>query len=255
MTAVVSGGSRGIGLAVATLLAEQGGRVAVFGRSPAALDEAAESLRDAGARGVLALVADATDEASVAAAFATVADTWDALNVLVNAVGPSTVGRFEDLDDLAWQAAFADGVMSAVHCVRHGLPLLRLAPWARIVNLTALSTRHQNPVMIAYTAAKAALASMTKNLARTLAPEGILVNAVAPGPVLTPAVLALVQRSGGNPDDPADVDRVMAQRWNIDLGRVGLPREIAEAVVFCASPQNTYMTGAQLNVDGGTDFA
>ena len=205
---------------------------------------------------LLDLVADVTDEGSVAGAMGAVGRAWSEVNVLVNAVGPSGVGRFDDIDDRVWRAAFEEGVMSAVHCIRYGLPLLRAASWARIVNLTALSTKHQSPGLIAYTAAKAALASVTKNLARTLAPEGILVNAVAPGAVLTDPVRGVVKGIGGDPDDPEDAYRVMAEQYgsSVDLQRVGLPHEIAEVVVFCASRLNTYMTGANVNVDGGSDF-
>jgi 3-oxoacyl-[acyl-carrier protein] reductase len=256
LSVVVSGGSRGIGLAVARRFAEQGSRVAVLGRSAEALTRARDELHMVGAGDVLALVADATDERSVATAFGTVGDAWSEINVLVNAVGPSGVGHFDDIDDGVWRMAFEEGVMSAVHCIRHGLPLLRAAAWGRIVNLTALSTKHQTSGLIAYTAAKSALASLTKNLARTLAPEGILVNAVAPGAVLTEPIRVAVEGAGGDPDDPQDAYRVMADRYGsaIDLERVGLPHEVAEVVLFCASRQNTYMTGANVNVDGGSDF-
>lgn len=245
-----------MGLAVAERFAGQEGRIAILGRSAEALESADDRLRRAGATDVLALVADVTDEGSVAGAFGAVGSAWSEVNVLVNAVGPSGVGHFDDIDDGVWRAAFEEGVMSAVHCIRYCLPLLRAASWARIVNLTALSTKHQSPGLIAYTAAKAALASVTKNLARTLAPEGILVNAVAPGAVLTDPIRGAVASIGGDPDDPEDAYRVMADQYgsSVDLQRVGLPHEIAEVVVFCASHQNTYMTGANVNVDGGSDF-
>ncbi len=255
-TVVVSGGSRGTGLAVATRFAEQGARVAVLGRSIESLSDASVKLYEAGSPQVLALVADAADEASVISAFETVGHSWETINVLVNAVGPRSSGRFDELSDEVWNAAFSGGVMSAVHCIRHGLPLLRRAAWARIVNITALSTKHQSPGLIAYSAAKSALASLTKNLARTLGPEGILVNAVAPGAVLTGGIRRAVEAAGGDPDDPQDAYRIMSQQYgsSIDIQRVALPHEIAEAVVFCASRSNTYMTGAHVNVDGGSDF-
>jgi 3-oxoacyl-[acyl-carrier protein] reductase len=254
--AVVSGGSRGMGLAAANLFAGQGARVAVLGRSPEALEEASAQLQRAGALDVLALAADVTDDHSVATAFSTIDGAWGQANILVNAVGPAVTGRFDDLSDEVWRVAFEDGVMSAVHCIRHGLPLLRRASWARIVNVTALSTKHQSPGLIAYSAAKSALASLTKNLARTLGPEGILVNAVAPGAVLSDGVRGAVAAAGGDPNDPTEAYRVMAEAYgsSIDVQRVGLPAEVAEVVAFCGSLRNTYMTGAHINVDGGSDF-
>lgn len=253
---VVSGGSAGMGLAIATRLAADGGRVAILGRRSEALEKAAAKVQEAGASDVLAITTDATVDAEVAAAFLTIGHRWGEVNALVNAVGPSGAGRFEDVDDAMWQAAFDEGVLTAVRCIRHALPLLRRAAWGRIVNLTAVSTRHQSPGLIAYTAAKSALASITKNLARSLAADGILVNAVAPGPVLTRTIRAAVKAAGGDADDPHDAYRVMSEQYgsSVDLGRVGDPAEIAEVVVFCASSANRYMTGAHLNVDGGSDF-
>ena len=256
-TVVVSGGSRGMGLAIAARLSRDGAKVAILGRSRNSLRNAAQILELTGASAVLALEADVTDEPSVISAFERVAEDWTEVNVLINAVGPIGSGRFDDIDDQVWRDAFDQGVMSAVHCIRHGLPLLRRASWARIVNLTALSTKHQTPGLVAYTAAKAALASLTKNLARTLGPEGILVNAVAPGAVLTDPIRRAVTSVGGDPDDPEDAFRAMAEQFGsaIDLGRVGLPSEIAEAVAYCASRHNSFMTGAHINVDGGSDFS
>jgi NAD(P)-dependent dehydrogenase (short-subunit alcohol dehydrogenase family) len=254
---VISGGTAGMGLAVALRLAADGGRVAVLGRSDRRLGYAVERIGAAGASEVMGIKADATDEAQVVAAFEQISSGWGVLNALVNAVGPSSAGAFDDLDDASWRAAFDQGVLTAVHCTRHALPLLRGAPWARIVNITALSTKHQSPGLIAYTASKAALASLTKNLARTLATEGILVNAVAPGAVLTGSIAAAVRAAGGDDGDPGDAYRVMAAQYGttVDVQRVGLPAEVAEVVAFCASRANTYMTGAHINVDGGSDFS
>jgi NAD(P)-dependent dehydrogenase (short-subunit alcohol dehydrogenase family) len=253
---VISGGSAGIGLASAERLAAGGGRIALLGRRQDALDRAAEAVLAAGAEDALALSADVTRDDEVAAAFQAIEAKWGEVHALVNAVGPAGAGRFEDLSDEGWVDAFDSGALTAVRCIRHALPLLRRAEWGRIVNVTAMSVQHQSPGLIAYTAAKAALTSVTKNLARSLAAEGILVNAVAPGPVLTSPIRAAVRAARGDPDDHRDAYRVMAAQYgtSVDLGRVADPIEVAEVVAFCASAANTYMTGAHLNVDGGSDF-
>jgi len=253
---VISGGSAGIGLAVAERLAGGGGRIAILGRNRDRLHGARKAVEAAGAGEVLALGADVTKDDEVAAAFRDIEATWGEVHALINAVGPSGAGRFEDLSDDAWLRTFDEGVLSAVRCIRHALPLLRQAQWGRIVNITAISVQHQNTGLIGYTAAKAALTSITKNLAGSLAADGILVNAVAPGPVLTAPIRAAVEAAQGDPDDPYDAHRVMAERFGsaVDLGRVAEPAEVAEVVAFCASAANTYMTGAHLNVDGGSDF-
>jgi NAD(P)-dependent dehydrogenase (short-subunit alcohol dehydrogenase family) len=253
---VVAGGTSGIGLATAERLAADGGFVAVIGRRDSALAAAEKLVRDNGAADVLPLQADATDNSQVQAAFETVASRWGHINILINTVGPAAVGRFADLDDAAWTKAFDEGVLTGVRLIRHALPLLRQAPWGRVVNVTAMSVQHQSAGLIAYTASKAALASMTKNLAKSLAADDILVNAVAPGAVLTEPIRQAVRAVGGDPDDVRDAYRVMAEQFgaHIDLGRVALPSEVAEVIAFCASQANTFMTGATLNVDGGSDF-
>ena len=180
---VISGGSAGIGLAVAERLAIGGGRIAILGRQREKLERAKGAIEARGAADVLAIAADVTQDDQVAAAFGQIKATWGEVHALINAAGPSGAGRFEDLSDEAWLRGFDQGVLTAVRCIRHALPLLRQAEWGRIVNITAISVQHQSTGLIGYTAAKAALASITKNLARSLAADGILVNAVAPGPI------------------------------------------------------------------------
>jgi NAD(P)-dependent dehydrogenase (short-subunit alcohol dehydrogenase family) len=255
--AAIAGGSAGIGLMTARRLAQDGARVVLLGRDASRLERAVELLRDDGAADALGLVADGTVDEEVAAAFKAVQNRWGDLNVLVNAIGPSGQGTFESLDDESWHLAFEQGALTAVRCIRHALPMLRRAKWARIVNVTAMSTQHQSPGLIAYTAVKAALSSITKNLSRSLAADGILVNAVAPGATLTAGVRRAVSAFGGDPDDAVDAYRIMAERFgsHIDLGRAGTAAEVAEVVAFCVSPRNTFMTGAHINVDGGSDFS
>ena len=104
--------------------------------------------------------------------------------MLVNTVGPAA-GRFENLDDDGWRAVIDLGACGAVRCIRAALPLLEGAEWARIVNFSAHSIQRQSPLLVAYTASKAAIASISKNLAKSLAPKGILVNTVSPGSIVT----------------------------------------------------------------------
>jgi 3-oxoacyl-[acyl-carrier protein] reductase len=255
-TAVIAGGTRGIGRATALCLAEQGARVGVIGRNEARLRDTATALAAAGSPDVLTLAADLSSASDVDAVFAAVGARWGALNVLVNAAGPTGAGRFEDLSDAAWTAAFDQGVVSAVRCVRAALPLLRAAQWARVVNVTAMSVQHQSAGLVSYTAAKGALLSVTKNLARSLARDAILVNAVAPGPILTDWARPVLASAGIEMNDPVGAFGLLGRGhgMSVDLGRLGLPHEVATVIAFCASRANTYMTGAHLNVDGGSDF-
>jgi NAD(P)-dependent dehydrogenase (short-subunit alcohol dehydrogenase family) len=255
-TAVIAGGTRGIGLATAMCLAEHGARVAVIGRNDARATETATALETAGSPEVLSFAVNLGSADDVDTVFDTVADRWGALNVLVNAAGPVGAGRFEDLDDARWTAAFDSGVISTVRCVRAALPLLRAARWARVVNVTAMSVQHQSAGLVSYTAAKSALLSVTKNLARSLSGDAILVNAVAPGPILTDWARPMLAAADIAVDDPVGAFGVLRRDhgMSVDLGRLGLPHEVATVIAFCASHANTYMTGAHLNVDGGSDF-
>lgn len=183
-TAVVTGGSKGMGLAIAETLAAEGACVAVMARGQDALDAAVESLLQAGAPDAVGISVDMTDAQSIAGSFAAVSERWGRLNSLVHTIGPGD-GYFEQMDDAEWDAAFSLGTMSGVRSIRAALPLLRAADWARIVTLSAHSIQRQNPRIVAYTASKAALASVTKNLSKSLASDGILVNCVCPGTIVT----------------------------------------------------------------------
>jgi 3-oxoacyl-[acyl-carrier protein] reductase len=261
--AVVSGGTKGMGRAAAECLAREGARVAVLARGRAALDETVEALVRAGSPDALGITTDLTVRADVDAAFAQIAERWGECNVLVNAAGPVEVGirKFEDLDDEEWAATFDIGALSAARCVRAALPLMRAAAWARIVNVSAHSTKRQSAELVAYTASKAALTSLSKNLSLSLAPDGILVNTVSPGSFLSAGMRgylrALPSERGIDPDSLEDAMRVIAEDFGhpAHLPRAGDPNEIGPVITFVASRLNSYMTGANINVDGGSDFA
>jgi NAD(P)-dependent dehydrogenase (short-subunit alcohol dehydrogenase family) len=259
---LVSGGTKGMGRAAAECFAVEGARVAVLARGRAALDETVDALRDAGAADAVGLRADLTGGSEVSDAIGQLGDRWGELNVLVNAAGPVEVGinRFEELDDDEWRATFEIGTLSAVRCVRAALPLLRRAAWARIVNVSAHSTKRQSPEIVAYTASKAAMTSLSKNLALSLAPENILVNTVSPGSFLSAGMRGYLEslpvERGVDPNSLEDAMRVIAEDFGHPafLPRAGDPREIGPVIAFVASPVNSYMTGANINVDGGSDF-
>jgi NAD(P)-dependent dehydrogenase (short-subunit alcohol dehydrogenase family) len=259
---VVSGGSKGMGRAAARTFAAEGARVAVVARGRQALDDTVATLQDDGSPDVLGLAADLTNRDEVDDAFARVAERWGEVNVLVNAAGPVEVGirRFEDLDDEEWMATFDIGTLSAARCVRAALPLLRAAEWARIVNVSAHSTKRQSAELVAYTASKAALTSMTKNLSLSLASDGILVNTVSPGSFLSEGMRAYLRslpaERGVDADDLGDAMRVIAEDFGhpAHLPRAGDPSEIGPVIAFIGSRLNSYMTGANVNVDGGSDF-
>ena len=155
---------------------------------------------------------------------------------------------------------FTLGTMSGVRSIRAALPMLRASDWARIVTLSAHSIQRQNPRIVAYTASKAALASITKNLSKSLAKDGILVNCVCPGTIVTASFTEnlkdILATDGLDATDPHDVMTWIDNNFHqpCDLGRAGLPEEVASITTYLASRRNGYVTGATVNVDGGSDF-
>ena len=260
-TALVTGGSSGMGRAAAECLADDGARVAIFARRKELLDETVAALRGRGSPDPVGLAVDVCDPAALDAACAELGARWGSLNALVNTVGPGDTGTIDTLSDAGWQRSLELGLMSAVRCTRAALPWLRKAEWGRIVNVSAHSTRRQTPTLIGYTAAKAALTSVSKNLAKTLARENILVNTVSPGTFLSGGVKSwlegMAKQRGIDPNSLEDLNRIIAEDFGepSDLGRAGLPGEIGCVIAFLASRRNSYMTGANINVDGGSDFA
>jgi NAD(P)-dependent dehydrogenase (short-subunit alcohol dehydrogenase family) len=261
---VIAGGTKGMGLAAAECFAADGANVAVLARRRDALDAALGSLRALGSPDPLAIETDLRDAASIDRAFAQIAERWGGtLNTLVNAVGPIDVGvstPLEELGDDEWAATFEIGTMSAVRCARAALPMLRAAEWARIVNISAHSVKRQSPGLVAYTASKAAMTSISKNLSVSLAPEEILVNTVSPGTFLSEGLerhlASLAPERGFDPTDLHDAMRAITEDFGhpAQMGRAGDPKEIGAVIAFVGSRVNSYMTGADVNVDGGSDF-
>jgi meso-butanediol dehydrogenase / (S,S)-butanediol dehydrogenase / diacetyl reductase len=236
--AVVTGGAHGIGRACAMRLAAEGALVAI-----ADLDQAAARLvRDHLPDGLgphLALAMDVTNSSSVEQAIGQAADELGQIDVLVNVAGGDTEhGRFEDIDDEVWIRMLELNLLGVVRCCRAAIPHLRRStrdPAIVIVSsVNALTALGSEP----YSSAKAGITSLTTNLAASLGPDGIRVNAVAPGTIRT---RVWEGQEGG-------ADR-MQQLY--PLRRVGEPEDVAGAVAFLASSDAAWITGHTLPVDGG----
>ncbi len=230
---------------------------AFSGRTQADLDTAVERLKACGASDAAGFACDIGVPADVDAAFAAIGQRWPHINTLVNAAGGEVVGSFEALTDDDWMESVNLSAMGAVRCVRAALPLLRKAEWARIVNFSAHSIKRQSPGLIAYTASKAMMASISKNLSLTLAPENILVNTILPGSFASPALKKWAVGLGIDPDDLHAIMRGIDEHFGhpAHLPRAGDPGEMGPVVAFVGSRANSYMTGAFINVDGGSDYS
>lgn len=256
---IVAGGTTGMGRAAADCFAEDGARVAVIARSQDQLDATTAALAGLGSPDAVGLRADLLDAASIEAAIAGLGERWGHVNAVVNAAGPMSIGPgpFENFTDEQWIEIFNGVTLSAVRVIRAALPLLKAAHWGRIVNVSAMSTKRQSPSLVAYTASKSALTSITKNLSMSLAPDGILVNTVSPGTFASESFkAALAPVPDLDENDLHDVMRFIQENFghHVFLDRAADPSEIGPVIAFAASARNTYMTGANINVDGGSDF-
>jgi 3-oxoacyl-[acyl-carrier protein] reductase len=227
---IVTGGSRGVGLAVARAAAARGDRVAVFARH---IDAAA--LSAALGPDSLAVVADVSERASVDGAVARVADAWGGADVLVNNAGLHRGGKLQHLAPTDWDLVLATNLSGPMYCTRSVLPLMQAG--GSIVNVGAVVGFRGFPGDSAYGASKSGLAGLTRVLAIELAPKQIRVNLVLPGLVITEMTSALDEKARA---------RLVA---DIPMRRTGTADEIAEVIWWVAG--STYMTGAVIPTDGG----
>lgn len=234
LVAVVTGGSSGIGLATALKLVDQGARVAVLDVGPPTGDIP-----------VLYVAADVTDDASVIAAIATVADELGGIDIVVNNAGIGAQGTVADNTDEEWQRVFDVNVIGMVRVTRAALPYLRNSSSPAIVNTCSVAATAGLPSRALYSASKGAVLSLTLAMAADHVREGIRVNAVNPGTADTPWVSRLLDKA---PDPQAERSALEARQ---PMGRLVSADEVAGAIVYLASPESGATTGTALAVDGG----
>jgi 3-oxoacyl-[acyl-carrier protein] reductase len=235
--ALVTGASRGIGRAIAQLLAERGFRVVGTATSEAGAAGIGEALAaHAGCRGI---VLDVTAGDAVGAAIDAIVRDLGALHVLVNNAGITRDQLSMRMKDEDWDVVLATNLSAVFRASRAAIRPMMKQRYGRIVNITSVVGASGNPGQANYAAAKAGVAGMTRALAREVGSRGITVNCVAPGFIETDMTRALGE---------AQSAALLSQ---IPLGRLGQPAEIAHAVAFLASPEASYITGTELHVNGG----
>jgi NAD(P)-dependent dehydrogenase (short-subunit alcohol dehydrogenase family) len=241
---LVTGGSKGLGEAIARELVSEGARVAICSRNER---EVTATAAEVGAE--YAQVADVTDPEQVRDFVARSAEALGGIDFLVNNAGGAHPGTFETLSDEDWSADLDVKLFSLIRCSREVLPHLRAAGGGRIVNIGAVYSRYPDPTFFATSVNRAAGNAFTKTLALEVAKDNILVNGVNIGFVITPQWENIHQRRAPGLKREEFFARFAAQE--VPLGRFGLPDEVSGLIAFLLSERASYITGASIDVAGG----
>ena len=256
-TAIITGGAGGIGSAAARAFADEGVSVVLVDQDGPGLDKAAAQLRDAGARAA-AVAADLGDETGAAEGMRAALAACDSpVSILVNTAGICQFRAFDELTRADWERTYAVNFLGAVQACRAVLPVMRAAGRGVIIAVTSDLAMQPLPVAPDYSASKAALQNLVVSLAQAEAAAGIRVVGVAPGPIATgmwfrPGGLA-VPIADARRSRPGKPPRAEIRERGIPAGRLGEPEEVAYTIVHLASPRASYITGAIVDVGGGSN--
>lgn len=248
--AAITGGTAGIGLAIARVLLEQGARVAVMARGAERGQQVVDEL-DVGDRAAF-VRGDATSQSDVEGFVDAAAERFGKVDILVNNAGGATALQpLVELPDAEWDHVMKWNVYSTFWATRRALPAMLERGWGRIINISSLEGKHGKPVVTAYTTAKHAINGFTKSVAREVGTSGVTVNAICPGLVLTD----IVQQSG--PATAAAMGITLDELIDLYSKDSAIERpvtveEVAAVAALLASPLGSGITGAAISVDGGT---
>lgn len=244
--AFVTGAASGIGRETVLRFVREGAMVAAFDRDLGA----ARALQEEAGDAVLALGGDVTRASDVEAAFRAAAGRFGDPSILVNSAGSvGDGGAIEDMSEDAWDKLFDVNVKGTFLCIRQAAPAMRRQRRGAIVNLSSTAGLVGSAALGGYSATKGAVVLMTRSLALRYGPDQVRVNCVCPGSIDTPMLRATFETAGSDPADQARMADLYRSKQ--PLGRFGRPQEIAAAILFLASDEASFITGASLPVDGG----
>lgn len=249
-TALITGGSQGIGRAIALGLAEEGVSVAICARGERELDDASRLIAEKAGGAPVTIAADCTDVAAIKTMVSKVARELGRIDILINCVGRAKSGRFLELTDDDWFQTINLKLMSAVRVTREVLPRMIEQNYGRIVMIGGVFGIQPSPITMPMGVVNAGLFNFTKALAQDVAGHNVLVNALAPGRIDTPLFRQLVEKQMADfkLTEPEAMSRILSE---VPLGRAGTSDDIANAVTFLVSDAAGYCTGETITVDGG----
>ena len=249
-SAVVVAASKGMGKACALGLAAEGVRVAMCARGEAALNEAAAEVKRKTGAEVLAAAADVNNADDIKRVVAQAAKAFGGVDILVANAGGPPPGPFEQMTDEQWKQAFEQVHLSTVRFIREALPYMRKAKWGRILAIQSSSVKQPVEGLVLSNGIRPGIAGLFKALAGDVAKDGITVNLVLPGRIMTDRFTAhqadRAKRAGITLEQ-----QIALASADIPVGRIGTPEEFANMVVFLASERASYITGSVVQVDGG----
>ena len=248
--ALVTGASRGLGFATARALSQEGARVAINGRNPERLHQAAVSIQQETGHPVLALPGDVTHPETTQRLVEDVVTAFGQLDIVIANAGGPPPGPFAILDDEKWYTAIELSLMSQVRLIRAALPYLEKSPTPAVLTVTSYAVKQPIPNLILSNSIRAATVGLTKSLALELGHKGIRFNSILPGWTETERVIELM-RNRAEMNGTTIEEEIQKQARESPLGRMGKPEEFARVATFLVSPAASYVTGVMLQVDGG----
>jgi NAD(P)-dependent dehydrogenase (short-subunit alcohol dehydrogenase family) len=248
-TALITGGSKGLGLAMATEFAASGADVAIVARRPAVLEEAKSLIAERGTGRVHTVAADIATADGVAETYRSTMQALGKVDIVVNNAGISQVGAFETITDEIWQADLDLKLFAAVRMVRLAFPQMKERRWGRVINVLNIGAKAPRAGSAPTAVSRAAGLALTKVLAGEGAPHNVLVNALLVGLIDSDQ---WVRRHAAGDGSVSYEEFTAGLAANVPLGRIGKAQEFANIACFLASDAAGYITGTAINVDGGT---
>jgi 3-oxoacyl-[acyl-carrier protein] reductase len=245
-TAIVTGGSKGIGYAVATRFAASGADVAILARTRQTLDEAVKAIQANAKSRVIGVQADVSAAADIQRAYDEVMKAFGKVDIVVNNAGTSRNGAFEKLTDEILQKDLEDKLFAAIRMIRLVAPQMKERRWGRIINVLNIGAKAPRANSMPTSVSRAAGMAMTKALSQELAPFNVLVNAMLVGFIEADQHVQAAKRA-----NVPLADYIKAREKEIPLGRIGKAEEFANMACFLVSDAGAYITGTATNIDGG----
>jgi 3-hydroxybutyrate dehydrogenase len=250
-TALITGGGRGIGRAVADAFAREGARVAVAARTAQQVEQAASEISATFETKALAIVCDVSDADSVRRAFETIGESFGGVDILVNNAGIAESAPLIKTSDELWQRHLAVNLTGTFLCTRAALPAMIARGWGRVINIASIAGKTGAPYIAAYTASKHGVLGLTRSVALEVALKGITVNAICPGYVETEMAQQAINNISGKTGKSETEARDVLNRMS-PQNRLVTPEEVAALALLLAAEEGRGINGQAINVDGGS---